>query len=221
MNIEKEIKLLRDELHNHNKLYYIDDSPIISDYEFDMKLRKLKILEEKYPDFYDSNSPTQRIGGEITKNFDSEKHQYKMYSLDNSYEIEEIYEWQKRIKKILKSDDINYTCELKFDGVSISVTYENGELVKALTRGDGIFGDNVTRNVKTIRTIPLKVSGNNLPIRFTIRGEIIMTKNVFSDLNKKREEMGEEKYMNPRNTTSGTIKLQDSKIVSELSLIHI
>ena len=218
MNIEKEIKLLRDELHNHNKLYYIDDSPIISDYEFDMKLRKLKILEEKHPNFYDSNSPTQRIGGEITKNFDSEKHQYKMYSLDNSYEIEEIYEWQKRIKKILKSDDINYTCELKFDGVSISVTYENGELVKALTRGDGIFGDNVTRNVKTIRTIPLKVSGNNLPIRFTIRGEIIMTKNVFSDLNKKREEMGEEKYMNPRNTASGTIKLQDSKIVSERKL---
>ena len=218
MNIEKEIKLLRDELHNHNKLYYIDDSPIISDYEFDMKLRKLKILEEKYPNFYDSNSPTQRIGGEVTKNFDSEKHQYKMYSLDNSYEIEEIYEWQKRIKKILKSDDINYTCELKFDGVSISVTYENGELVKALTRGDGIFGDNVTRNVKTIRTIPLKVSGNNLPIRFTIRGEIIMTKNVFSDLNKKREEMGEEKYMNPRNTASGTIKLQDSKIVSERKL---
>lgn len=218
MNIEKEIKLLRDELHNHNKLYYIDDSPIISDYEFDMKLRKLKILEEKYPNFYDSNSPTQRIGGEITKNFDSEKHQYKMYSLDNSYEIEEIYEWQKRIKKILKSDDINYTCELKFDGVSISVTYENGELVKALTRGDGIFGDNVTRNVKTIRTIPLKVSGNNLPIRFTIRGEIIMKKNVFSDLNKKREEMGEEKYMNPRNTASGTIKLHDSKIVSERKL---
>ena len=218
MNIEKEIKLLRDELHNHNKLYYMDDSPIISDYEFDMKLRKLKILEEKHPNFYDSNSPTQRIGGEITKNFDSEKHQYKMYSLDNSYEIEEIYQWQKRIKKILKSDDINYTCELKFDGVSISVTYENGELVKALTRGDGIFGDNVTRNVKTIRTIPLKVSGNNLPIRFTIRGEIIMTKNVFSDLNKKREEMGEEKYMNPRNTASGTIKLQDSKIVSERKL---
>ena len=218
MNIEKEIKLLRDELHNHNKLYYIDDSPIISDYDFDMKLRKLKILEEKHPNFYDSNSPTQRIGGEITKNFDSEKHQYKMYSLDNSYEIEEIYEWQKRIKKILKSDDINYTCELKFDGVSISVTYENGELVKALTRGDGIFGDNVTRNVKTIRTIPLKVFGNNLPIRFTIRGEIIMTKNVFSDLNKKREEMGEEKYMNPRNTASGTIKLQDSKIVSERKL---
>ena len=218
MNIEKEIKLLRDELHNHNKLYYIDDSPIISDYEFDMKLRKLKILEEKHPNFYDSNSPTQRIGGEITKNFDSEKHQYKMYSLDNSYEIEEIYEWQKRIKKILKSDDINYTCELKFDGVSISVTYENGELVKAITRGDGIFGDNVTRNVKTIRTIPLKVSGNNLPIRFTIRGEIIMTKNVFSDLNKRREEMGEEKYMNPRNTASGTIKLQDSKIVSERKL---
>ena len=218
MNIEKEIKLLRDELHNHNKLYYMDDSPIISDHEFDMKLRKLKMLEEKYPNFYDSNSPTQRIGGEITKNFDSEKHQYKMYSLDNSYEIEEIYEWQKRIKKILKSDDINYTCELKFDGVSISVTYENGELVKALTRGDGIFGDNVTRNVKTIRTIPLKVSGNNLPIRFTIRGEIIMTKNVFSDLNKKREEMGEEKYMNPRNTASGTIKLQDSKIVSERKL---
>ncbi len=218
MNIEKEIKLLRDELHNHNKLYYIDDSPIISDYEFDMKLRKLKILEEKHPNFYDSNSPTQRIGGEITKNFDSEKHQYKMYSLDNSYEIEEIYEWQKRIKKILKSDDINYTCELKFDGVSISVTYENGELVKAITRGDGIFGDNVTRNVKTIRTIPLKVSGNNLPIRFTIRGEIIMTKNVFSDLNKRREEMGEEKYMNPRNTASGTIKLQDSKIVSDRKL---
>ena len=218
MNIEKEIKLLRDELHNHNKLYYIDDSPIISDYDFDMKLRKLKILEEKHPNFYDSNSPTQRIGGEITKNFDSEKHQYKMYSLDNSYEIEEIYEWQKRIKKILKSDDINYTCELKFDGVSISVTYENGELVKALTRGDGIFGDNVTKNVKTIRTIPLKVFGNNLPIRFTIRGEIIMTKNVFSDLNKKREEMGEEKYMNPRNTASGTIKLQDSKIVSERKL---
>ena len=218
MNIEKEIKLLRDELHNHNKLYYMDDSPIISDHEFDMKLRKLKMLEEKYPNFYDSNSPTQRIGGEITKNFDSEKHQYKMYSLDNSYEIEEIYEWQKRIKKILKSDDINYTCELKFDGVSISVSYENGELVKALTRGDGIFGDNVTRNVKTIRTIPLKVSGNNLPIRFTIRGEIIMTKNVFSDLNKKREEMGEEKYMNPRYTASGTIKLQDSKIVSERKL---
>ena len=218
MNIEKEIKLLRDELHNHNKLYYMDDSPIISDHEFDMKLRKLKMLEEKYPNFYDSNSPTQRIGGEITKNFDSEKHQYKMYSLDNSYEIEEIYEWHKRIKKILKSDDINYTCELKFDGVSISVAYENGELVKALTRGDGIFGDNVTRNVKTIRTIPLKVSGNNLPIRFTIRGEIIMTKNVFSDLNKKREEMGEEKYMNPRNTASGTIKLQDSKIVSERKL---
>ena len=217
MNIEKEIKLLRDELHNHNKLYYMDDSPIISDHEFDMKLRKLKILEEKHPNFYDSNSPTQRIGGEITKNFDSEKHQYKMYSLDNSYEIEEIYEWQKRIKKILKSDDINYTCELKFDGVSINLTYKDGELLRAVTRGDGVKGDDVTSNIKTIPTVPLKLR-KNISGEFEARGEIVMPLDGFTQLNEKRLKNGEEPFKNPRNTASGSLKLQDSKEVSDRPL---
>ena len=216
MSVEQKIQELREELRQHNYQYYVLDTPTISDYEFDMKLKALQDLEEKHPEFYDANSPTLRVGGQITKNFETIVHQYRMYSLDNSYSKEDLLDWEKRIKKLVDGD-ITYTCELKYDGASISLTYENGELLRAVTRGDGIQGDDVTTNVKTIKSVPLKLKGD-FPERFDIRGEIILPLEGFAKLNKERIAAGEEPYMNPRNTASGSLKLQDSGEIAKRPL---
>lgn len=216
MSVEKKIQELREELRQHNYQYYVLDTPTISDYEFDMKLKALQDLEEKHPEFYDANSPTLRVGGQITKNFETIEHQYRMYSLDNSYSKEDLLDWEKRIKKLVDGE-ITYTCELKYDGASISLTYENGELLRAVTRGDGIQGDDVTTNVKTIKSVPLKLKGD-FPERFDIRGEIILPLEGFAKLNQERIAAGEEPYMNPRNTASGSLKLQDSGEIAKRPL---
>ncbi len=208
-SIQQNIENLRNELHLHNYNYYVLDNPVISDYEFDMKLNDLIVLENKYPEFYDNNSPTLRLGGSLIKNFKTVLHDFPMYSLDNSYSKDDLEKWNDRIFKNIGDENLQYLCELKFDGVSINLTYENGKLIKAVTRGDGIKGDDVTENIKTIKTIPLKLKGS-YPAKFQIRGEIIIEKNDFIKMNKKRVEEGLDPYMNPRNTASGSLKLQDS-----------
>ena len=171
-NIAKKIELLRNELHMHNYNYYVLDNATISDYEFDIKLKELEKLETENPQYFDSNSPTQRVGGEVTKNFNTVTHKNRMYSLDNSYSKEDLLDWEKRIKKILETEDVSYTCELKYDGASINLTYENGLLISAVTRGDGFQGDDVTANIKTIKSIPL-VLKERFVDSFEIRGEIV------------------------------------------------
>ena len=217
--IHKKIDVLRDELHEHNYKYYIDDSPIISDYEFDMKLKELQELELQYPQFHDSNSPTQRVGGQITKSFENVPHKFPMYSLSNTYSKEELIQWEERIKKIIGNEErISYSCELKFDGASISITYKNGVLIQALTRGDGVQGDNITSNIKTIKTIPLKLKGE-YPNFFEIRGEIILPLEGFQKMNEERLAKGEPIFSNPRNTASGSLKMQDSRLVAKRPLM--
>ena len=216
MNISEKIFSLRKKLHDHNYRYYVLDDPLISDYDFDMMLKELEKLERENPEHFDINSPTQRVGGDITKSFNTSVHGTPMYSLDNSYSLEDLKEWEKRIKKIIDSP-VEYTCELKFDGVSINLTYKDGELLRAVTRGDGVKGDDVTSNVKTIPTVPLKLR-ENITGEFEARGEIVMPLDGFNQLNKKRLENGEEPFKNPRNTASGSLKLQDSKEVSERPL---
>ncbi len=216
MNISEKINSLRKKLHEHNYSYYILDNPLISDYDFDMMLKELEQLERDNPKFFDLNSPTQRVGGDITKSFDTSVHNNPMYSLDNSYSLNELKEWEKRIKKIIDSP-IKYTCELKFDGVSINLTYKDGELLRAVTRGDGVKGDDVTSNIKTIPTVPLKLR-KNISGEFEARGEIVMPLDGFTQLNEKRLQNGEEPFKNPRNTASGSLKLQDSKEVSDRPL---
>ena len=216
MNISEKINSLRKKLHEHNYRYYILDNPLISDYDFDMMLKELEQLERDNPKFFDLNSPTQRVGGDITKSFDTSVHNNPMYSLDNSYSLNELKEWEKRIKKIIDSP-IKYTCELKFDGVSINLTYKDGELLRAVTRGDGVKGDDVTSNIKTIPTVPLKLR-KNISGEFEARGEIVMPLVGFTQLNEKRLQNGEEPFKNPRNTASGSLKLQDSKEVSDRPL---
>ena len=216
MNISEKINSLRKKLHEHNYRYYILDNPLISDYDFDMMLKELEQLERDNPKFFDLNSPTQRVGGDITKSFDTSVHNTPMYSLDNSYSLNELKEWEKRIKKIIDSP-IKYTCELKFDGVSINLTYKDGELLRAVTRGDGVKGDDVTSNIKTIPTVPLKLR-KNISGEFEARGEIVMPLDGFTQLNEKRLQNGEEPFKNPRNTASGSLKLQDSKEVSDRPL---
>jgi DNA ligase (NAD+) len=217
MTPEKRINALRKELHDHNYRYYVLDAPVISDYEFDIKLKELQQLEEANPQFRDAASPTMRVGGEVTKNFNTVAHEYRMYSLDNSYSREEVTEWVQRIHRILGDAQVEYTCELKYDGASISLTYENGHLVQALTRGDGFQGDDVTTNVKTIRSVPLQLRGD-FPTKFEIRGEIILPLSGFEKMNELRIKEGEDPYMNPRNTASGSLKLQDSSLVAERPL---
>jgi len=207
---------LRTELRSHNYKYYVLDSPTISDYDFDIKLKELQALEEQYPEFYDANSPTLRVGGEVTKNFETVAHEHRMYSLDNSYSKDDLLDWEKRIKKLVDGD-INYTCELKYDGASMSLMYENGLLVQALTRGDGFQGDNVTTNVKTIKSVPLQLKGD-YPAKFHIRGEIVLPFEGFNKMNQERLTAGEEAYRNPRNTASGSLKLQDSAEVAKRPL---
>lgn len=208
MTTKEQIEALREALRQHNYNYYTLDNPTISDFEFDMKLKALQELEAKHPEFYDANSPSLRVGGEVTKNFETVVHENRMYSLDNSYSKEDLMDWEKRIKKLVDGD-IQYTCELKYDGASISLTYEQGELVRAVTRGDGFQGDNVTTNIKTIKTVPLKLKGN-YPEKFDIRGEIVLPFDGFNKMNEARIAAGEEPYRNPRNTASGSLKLQDS-----------
>lgn len=208
-SIQQNIENLRDELHLHNYNYYVLDKPVISDFEFDMKLKDLINLENQYPEFNDNNSPSIRIGGSIIKNFNTVVHDFPMYSLDNSYSKDDLEQWNDRVFKNIGDENLKYLCELKFDGVSINLTYENGKLIKAVTRGDGVKGDDVTENIKTIKTIPLKLKGS-YPAKFQIRGEIIIEKHDFLKMNKKRVEKGLEPYMNPRNTASGSLKLQDS-----------
>uniref|UniRef100_UPI0030DAD00C NAD-dependent DNA ligase LigA n=1 Tax=uncultured Planktosalinus sp. TaxID=1810935 RepID=UPI0030DAD00C len=207
---------LREELSQHNYNYYVLDAPVISDYEFDQILKQLQYLEAQHPEFFDPNSPTQRIGGTITKNFETIVHEFPMHSLDNSYSEEDLLDWEKRIKKLVDGK-IQYTCELKYDGASMSLTYENGALQKAVTRGDGSQGDDVTNNVKTIRSVPLKLKGD-FPQKFHIRGEIILPLAGFTKMNDERLEAGEEPYANPRNTASGSLKLQDSAEVARRPL---
>ncbi|WP_297762217.1 NAD-dependent DNA ligase LigA [uncultured Muriicola sp.] len=217
MNIEEQIKRLREELHEHNYRYYVLDAAVISDYDFDMKLKELQALEEAHPEFLDETSPTMRVGGTVTKNFNTLVHEQRMYSLDNSYSKEELLEWEQRIKRNLGDATVSYTCELKYDGASISLSYENGQLVRALTRGDGFQGDEVTANVKTIRSVPLHLRGD-FPPRFDIRGEIILPLEGFEKMNEERIKNGDDPYMNPRNTASGSLKLQDSALVAERPL---
>ncbi|MCB4797473.1 NAD-dependent DNA ligase LigA [Neotamlana laminarinivorans] len=215
-DVKQKIEALRNELRQHNYNYYVLDNATISDYDFDIKLKELQALEDKHPEFFDANSPTQRVGGEITKNFETIPHEFRMYSLDNSYSKEDLEDWEKRIKKLVDGV-IEYTCELKYDGASISLTYENGKLTKAVTRGDGFQGDNVTANVKTIKSVPLHLKGD-YPPKFDIRGEIILPFDGFNKMNEERIEIGEEPYRNPRNTASGSLKLQDSAEVAKRPL---
>ncbi|MGI9547271.1 MAG: NAD-dependent DNA ligase LigA [Flavobacteriaceae bacterium] len=217
MDIKTKIEVLREELREHNYKYYVLDNPSITDYEFDMKLKELQLLEDEHPEFFDTNSPTVRVGGEVTKNFNTVVHDHRMYSLDNSYSREELVEWETRIGRILGDVEMTYTCELKYDGASISITYDNGILSRAVTRGDGFQGDDVTTNIKTIRSIPLKLKGD-FPARFDIRGEIVLPLKGFEQMNRDRIENGEDPYMNPRNTASGSLKLQDSKLVADRPL---
>ncbi|QOG01499.1 NAD-dependent DNA ligase LigA [Flavobacterium sp. MDT1-60] len=217
MSIQETIQALRDELNQHNYNYYVLDNATISDYDFDIKLKQLQDLEEKNPDFFDEHSPTQRVGGTVTKNFKTIAHQFRMYSLDNSYSKEDLLEWENRIQRVLGNVQLEYTCELKYDGASISITYENGKLVQALTRGDGFQGDEVTNNIKTIKSVPLRLKGN-YPDKFDIRGEIILPLKGFEKMNQELIEIGETPYSNPRNTASGSLKLQDSAEVAKRPL---
>jgi len=212
-SIKDYIQHLREEIERHNYNYYVLSAPEISDFEFDKKLKELQDLEAEYPDFFDPNSPTQRVGSDINKNFTQVEHQYPMLSLTNTYSEEEIRDFYDRVEKAL-NESFEIVCELKYDGTSISLIYENGEFAQAITRGDGTKGDDVISNVKTIRSIPLKLRGNDYPEKFEIRGEILMPWSVFDALNKEREEQEEPLFANPRNAASGTLKLQNSSVVA-------
>jgi DNA ligase (NAD+) len=215
---KKEIEALTAEINYHNDLYYQKSQSKISDFEFDQLLEKLIALEKQFPEFKSPESPTQRVGGVITKEFATVYHRYPMLSLSNTYSQKELEEFDARVAKGLEGDSYEYFCELKFDGVSISLTYENGKLTRGVTRGDGVRGDDVTTNVKTIRSIPLRVTGDAIPPVFEVRGEVFLSKDVFIQLNKEREDIGEERYANARNTASGTMKMQDSSEVARRKL---
>jgi DNA ligase (NAD+) len=217
MDNKKKIEDLRKELHQHNYQYYVLNEPLISDKEFDEKLKELQTLEEKYPMYTDDNSPTMRVGSDINTNFQQIAHKYPMLSLSNTYSKAEIMEFYERLRKNLH-EDFAICCELKYDGTSISLTYEEGKLIRAVTRGDGVQGDDVTANVKTIPTIPLYLQGNDYPSTFEIRGEILMPWDTFEHLNKDRAKREESLFANPRNAASGTLKLQNSKTVAERKL---
>jgi DNA ligase (NAD+) len=216
-DIQQKIETLRKELNTHNYNYYVLDNTSISDFDFDLKLKELEKLEAENPQYIDVNSPSQRVGGEITKNFETVSHKNRMYSLDNSYSKEDLLDWEKRIQKMLGTEEIEYTCELKYDGASINLTFENGKFVKAVTRGDGFQGDDVTTNIRTIKSIPLIIESDFVN-DFEMRGEIILPLDGFNKMNEERVENGEEEYKNPRNTASGSLKLQDSGEVAKRPL---
>ncbi len=211
--IKSQIDQLTEELNYHSHIYYQESRSEISDFEFDQKLKELEKLEAAHPEHIREDSPTHRVGGTITKSFSTVQHKYPMLSLGNTYSKEDLVEFDKRVEKGLGTSEYEYFCELKFDGVAISLTYENGLLKKAVTRGDGVKGDDVTTNAKTIRTIPLKLSGK-VPDFFEVRGEVFMPKQVFKELNEERQKNGEALLANPRNTASGTLKMQDSSVVA-------
>lgn len=215
--VKEQIDALVAELNQHTYNYYVLAMPTIGDYEFDKKLEELIKLEKDYPEFADPNSPTQKVGGDITKNFETVIHKWPMLSLGNTYNEQDLRDFDERVKKAI-GDDFEYVCELKFDGLSISLTYENGILARAVTRGDGTQGDDVTNNIKTIHTIPHRIKANQIPDVFEIRGEVFMHRAAFERLNKEREELGEVTYANPRNFASGTVKMQDSKEVKKRPL---
>ncbi len=214
---KQKITQLRQELEEHNYNYYVLARPVISDFNFDMKMKELEKLEAEFPEFADPNSPTQRVGSDINKEFEQAVHRYSMLSLSNAYSEGELKDFDTRIRKIIETD-FEYVCELKFDGSSISLSYENGQLVRAVTRGDGTRGDIVTGNVRTIRSVPLTLRGNDYPESFEIRGEVLMPFRVFEKLNEEREKAGEPLLANPRNTAAGTLKMQNSALVASRQL---
>lgn len=216
-NILKRIVELRSVLEDHNHRYYVLSQPVISDQEFDLLLKELEKLEAENPDFFDPNSPTQRVGSDLNKEFEQVRHQYPMLSLSNSYSEEELRDFDQKIKK-LTDQAFEYVCELKYDGTSISLRYKNGTLDKAITRGDGTFGDDVTANVRTIRTIPLKLKGTGYPAEFEVRGEILLPFTEFERINEERVEEGDQAFANVRNAASGTLKSQKSSVVAKRKL---
>ncbi len=215
--VKKQIDALVAELNQHTYNYYVLAMPTIGDYEFDKKLAELAKLEKEYPEYADPNSPTQKVGGDITKSFTTVRHKWPMLSLGNTYNEQDLRDFDERVRKAI-GDNFEYVCELKFDGLSMSLTYENGRLLRAVTRGDGTQGDDVTANIKTIHAIPHKAKGDDLPENFEIRGEVFMHRAAFERLNKEREEIGEVTYANPRNFAAGTVKMQDSKEVKKRPL---
>ena len=214
--IFEKIERLKQEIEKHNHLYYQEAKPVISDFEFDQLLEQLIQLEKQYPQFLSPDSPSQRVGGTITKEFKTIKHRFPMLSLGNTYSAEELREFDERVKKVI-GDNFEYVCELKYDGVAIGLTYRNGIFIQGLTRGDGVQGDDITANLKTLKSIPLKLSGN-YPDDFEIRGEVIFPHDAFTKLNAEMEELGDKTFANPRNTAAGTLKLQDSSIVAKRGL---
>lgn len=214
---KKKIEALREELHHHNYLYYVKAQPEITDYEYDMKMKELEQLEKQYPEFADDHSPAKRVGGDITKEFATVAHKRPMLSLSNTYSENELREWDNRVRKGL-GDNFLYSCELKYDGVAISLTYEKGMLERAVTRGDGVQGDDVTTNVKTINSIPLKLQKGSWPQEFEIRGEILMYRGPFDEFNNQRVKQGLQPFANPRNATAGSLKLQESSEVAKRPL---
>lgn len=213
---KERIEELREKLNEYNRLYYVENTPAVSDRQFDEMLRELQELEQRYPEYYDVNSPTQRVGSDMTNRFEAVRHRYPMMSLANTYSLEELREFYDRVTK--ETGDTEFACELKFDGTAISLTYEEGRLVRAVTRGDGTMGDDVTANVRTIRSIPLVLSGDDWPRYFEMRGEIYMPRAVFAALNREKEEIGEQPFANPRNAAAGTLKLQNSSVVASRRL---
>ena len=216
--IQQQIESLRAELHRHNHNYYVLNAPEITDFEFDHLMRELQDLEQAHPEYYDENSPTMRVGSDLSKEFRQVTHKYPMLSLGNTYSEGEVTDFYERARKMLGDEEFEICCEMKYDGTSISLTYEDGVLVSAVTRGDGVQGDDVTDNVKTIRTIPLRLQGNDYPKSFEIRGEILMPWSVFEKLNEERAANEEPLFANPRNAASGTLKLQNSSVVAQRKL---
>ncbi len=215
---QQRIEQLRRELHDHNYRYYVLNQPSISDYDFDMLMHELQDLEARHPELYDANSPTQRVGSDISAEFRQVKHRYPMLSLANTYSEEDVRQWYDSVKKGLAGEDFEVCCELKYDGLSISLTYVDGQLTQAVTRGDGVQGDDVTQNVRTIRAIPLVLPGTGYPKEFEIRGEILMPWASFERLNREREAAEEPLFANPRNAASGTLKSLDSRVVASRQL---
>ena len=218
MTPQERIAYLRSQLHHHNHNYYVLNMPEISDYEFDQLMRELQELEARYPELYDPTSPTMRVGSDLTNEFTQVEHKYPMLSLGNTYSFEEVTDFYNRVRKALGNEPFELCCEIKYDGVSISLTYEEGRLVRAVTRGDGVQGDDVTANVRTIQSIPLVLQGNDYPSEFEIRGEILMPWEQFDRLNREREAQEEPLFANPRNAASGTLKLQNSSVVASRKL---
>lgn len=216
--IKTRIEALRDELNRHNHNYYVLNAPEISDKDFDMLLKELEKLESEHPEYHDPLSPTQRVGSDLSKGFEHVVHERPMMSLSNTYSVDEVDDWFKRIDKALGGADYSIVGEMKFDGTSISITYKHGRMVRAVTRGDGTQGDDVTANVKTIRSVPLQLQPGDWPEEFEIRGEILMPWEVFEKLNAERAYNEEPLFANPRNAASGTLKMQDSREVARRHL---